>query len=95
MYIIDGIAYEQKQPLKVVGIKPLADHSLWLRFNNGESRLFDIKPLLNEPCYAPLKDIDTFFDAYIDYGVPVWCGGDIDIAPEFIYENSILYDSAV
>ena len=97
MYIIDGIAYagELKPPLKVIGIKPLADYSLWLRFNNGESRLFDFKPLLNEPCYAPLKDINAFFGVYIDFGVPVWFDGDIDISPEYVYENGVTVNTAV
>ena len=91
MYIVDGIAYagEPKTSVKVVGIKPLADYLLWLRFNNGESRVFDFKPLLEKPCYLPLKNTDVFRDVYIDYGVPIWCGGDVDIAPEYVYENSV------
>lgn len=97
MYIVDGIAYagEPKTPIKVVGIKALSDYQLWLRFSNGESKVFDFKPLLDSPCYIQLKDINVFRDVYIDYGVPVWCNGDIDIAPEYVYENSIAYDSAV
>lgn len=97
MYIVDGIAYagEPKTPVKVVGIKALSDYQLWLRFNNGESKVFDFKPLLDNPCYVQLKDLNTFHDVYIDYGVPVWCNGDIDIAPEYVYENSIVYDSVV
>jgi len=97
MYILDGIAYagEPKATIKVVGIKPMPNHMLWLRFSNGESRMFDFKPLLNEPCYEPLTNENVFRDVYIDYGVPVWCNGDIDIAPEYVYENSVIYDSAV
>ena len=68
MYIVDGIAYagELKTPVKVVEIKTLSDYNLWLRFNNGESRVFDFKPLLDNPCYIPLKDFDVFSDVYID-----------------------------
>lgn len=97
MYIVDGIAYagEPKTPIKVVGIKALPDYQLWLRFNNGESKVFDFKPLLDESCYIQLKDKNIFNDVYIDYGVPVWCNGDVDIAPEYVYEKSIAYDSAV
>ena len=97
MYIIDGIAYagKPKTPIKVVGIKVLTDYQLWLRFNNGECRIFDFKPLLDLPCYIQLKDRNIFSGVYIDYGVPVWSNGDIDIAPEYIYENSIAQDFAV
>lgn len=93
----NGIAYADKRDiaLKVTGIKPLTDHRLWLRFNNGESRIFDFTSLLERPCYSALKNDDIFRDVYIDYGVPVWCNGDIDISPEYVYENSILYNEAI
>ena len=91
MYIVDGIAYagDRKPVLRVTGVRPLNDFRLWTRFNNGESRIFDFKPLLKMPGYAPLSNIDTFKDVYIDYGVPVWNNGDIDIAPEYLYENGV------
>ena len=97
MYIIDGIAYagEQKQPVKVVGIKVMPEYKLWVRFNTGESRLFDFFSLLNDPCYTALKDKKLFSDVYIDYGVPSWDNGNIDISPEYIYNNSIPYEMAV
>ena len=41
------------------------------------------------PEFAPLADINIFKGVYIDYGVPVWNDGDIDIAPETLYEQSI------
>ena len=31
----------------------------------------------------------SFRGVYIDYGVTVWNDGDIDIAPEYLYENSV------
>lgn len=91
MYIENGIAYagEKALPLKVCGIRPLPDYKLWLRFSNGESRIFDCKPLLSLPAFAPLIDVELFKTVYIDYGVPVWCDGDIDISPEEVYEKSV------
>ncbi len=90
MYIIGGIAYagEPKPELKVCGIKPLDDFKLWLRFNNAEVRVFDFKPVLDRPAYTPLKNEATFKSVYIDYGVPCWNDGAIDISPEFLYEQS-------
>ncbi len=90
MYIINGIAYagEPKIELKVCGIKPLDDFKLWLRFNNSEIRIFDFKPMLDKPVFAPLKSEEAFKDVYIDYGVPTWADGDIDISPEFLYAQS-------
>jgi hypothetical protein len=97
MYISDGIAYagEQTPVVKVSGVRPLKDHKLWLRFNTGEARVFDFTPLLAQPVFAPLADPDVFNGVYIDYGVTVWNDGDIDIAPEFLYENSVSADADI
>lgn len=91
MYIQDGIAYagEQTKPVKVSGVRPLADHVLWVRFSTGEIKLFDFKPLLNAPAFRPLKDTEIWNGVYIDYGVTVWQDGDIDIAPEYLYEHGV------
>lgn len=32
---------------------------------------------------------NVFNSVYIDYGVPVWNDGDIDIAPEYLYKHGI------
>lgn len=89
MYIKDGIAYagELKPVLRISGVRPMDNYKLWVRFNNNEEKIFDFKPLLNSPAFAPLSDIEIFKGVYIDYGMPVWNNGDIDIAPEYLYEN--------
>lgn len=89
MYILDGIAYSGNRTpkLKVSGVRPMDNYLLWVRFNNGEAKVFDFKPLLEKSAFIPLKDIDVFKGVYIDYGIPVWNDGDIDISPEYLYEN--------
>ncbi len=96
MYIRNGIAYagEPKPPLKAVGIRPMQNFELWVRFNTGEAKIFDCKPLLDTPAYVPLRDAEIFRSVYIDYGIPVWNDGDIDIAPEYVYEHGRLAESA-
>lgn len=91
MFIENGIAYAgQKAPnLSVWGVRPLADYKLWVRFNTGEAKIFDFKPLLDKPAFAPLADENVFRSVYIDYGVAVWNDGEIDIAPEMLYENGV------
>ncbi|MDR2945195.1 MAG: DUF2442 domain-containing protein [Candidatus Adiutrix sp.] len=90
MFIIDGIAYagEASKMPEVVEVRPLNDYTLWLRFSTGEVKIFDVKPLLDRPVFAPLKDVGVFQSVYLDYGVTVWNDGNIDIAPETLYEKS-------
>lgn len=96
MYIVDGIAYagEQVPALKVCGVRPLRDHQLWLRFNTGEVRIADCSPLLDRPAFAPLSDMDVFRDVWLDYGAVLWAEGEIDIAPETLYEMSACVEHA-
>lgn len=91
MYIKDGIAYagEPKPPIKVCGVRPMKKCKLWLRFNTGEDKIFDITPLLHMPAFAPLSNWETFSSVYIDWGVVTWNDGEIDIAPELLYEESV------
>ena len=91
MYVINGIAYagEASVPIKISGVRAMDDYLLWIRFNTGEARVFDFKPLLDSPAFVPLADKAVFSDVYIDYGIPVWNDGDIDISPEYLYENSV------
>ena len=80
MYISNGIAYagEQEPVIKVCGV----------RFTTGETKVFFFFSLLKDAGFAPLKDEHTFAGVYIDYGVTVWNDGDIDIAPEYLYQHS-------
>jgi hypothetical protein len=36
-----------------------------------------------------LKDATVFKTVALDHGVPVWCGGEIDISPEKLYQDGI------
>ena len=49
MFIKDGIAYagEKTPAIKISGIRPMDDYLLWIRFNTGEAKVFDFKPMLN------------------------------------------------
>ena len=89
MYVIDGIAYagEKEKPIKVISVRAMGNYMLWLRFSTGEQKTFDFAPLLDSVGFLPLKDKALFNSVYVDYGVPVWNDGDIDIAPEYLYEN--------
>lgn len=90
MYIQDGIAYagEPEAVIQVCEARALPDWRLWLRFNTGEEKIFDFKPLLRRPAFAPLADEARFREVGVDYGTAVWRNGDIDIDPEWLYSAS-------
>jgi hypothetical protein len=96
MYIKDGIAYaDNPQPvLKVYGVRPMACHKLWVRFNTGEAKIVDFTPLLDQPAFLPLQDEKLFQSVYIDYGMTVWDDGKIDISPEILYDKGVLVDDS-
>lgn len=51
----------------IVDVIPNDDYTLTLNFGNGEQRLLDMKPMLNEETvFKPLCNIDTFKRVYLD-----------------------------
>lgn len=95
MYIVDGISYanDSHPQIKVCGVRPLSNYRLWLRFNDGTAKEFDFTPLLKEPAFQPLQDVSVFNQVYIDFGTVSWNDGEIDIGPDYLYNNGITVDS--
>ena len=80
--------------IKVVAVKPLNDQMMLLTFNNGEERLFDAT-ILNGPVYEGLREEDVFMSPVLDHGVVTWKDGEIDCAPEYMYDNSYEYAKVI
>ena len=74
--------------LDVVRVEAKSDYTLLLEFENGEKRVFDMAPLMNKKPFAHLKGSPLFTKASVDYGTVVW-PGNIDIAPETLYDRSL------
>ena len=72
----------------VYSVEAVADYGLLLTFNSGERRHFDMRPYLQYPVFRRLEKPAYFLLARVDYGTVVW-PGDIDIAPETLYDRSI------
>jgi hypothetical protein len=73
--------------LDVVSVEASADYKLRLQFENGEKRIFDMSPYMKKKPFVQLENSPLFTKAFIDYGTVVW-PGNIDIAPETLYEHS-------
>ena len=73
--------------LDVVKVDAKSDYTLFLEFENGEKRIFDMAPLMDNKPFLQLKGSPLFARAFVDYGTVVW-PGNIDIAPETLYDRS-------
>ena len=96
MYEINGIVYAGgfEENIKVTDATVTGDHALLLTFSTGEKRVFDAT-LLTGPVFEPLKDNAVFETFEISHGVITWVNGEIDCAPEYLYEHSYQYDEAI
>ena len=94
MYVVDGVAYagQPVQDISVDRVKPLSDLCMLVTFSTGETRLFDATVLLRGPVFGLLRDEAVFSNPDVVDGVCTWVDGDLDVAPEFMYENSFAYE---
>ena len=73
--------------LDVVNVEAKPNYKLLLVFENGEKRVFDMSPYMDKKPFVQLKGSPLFAKAFVDYGTVVW-PGNIDIAPETLYDRS-------
>ncbi|MBQ8954128.1 MAG: DUF2442 domain-containing protein [Clostridia bacterium] len=94
MYILNDVCYagELEDSIKVTEAKPLRGGMMLVTFSTGEKRLFDTT-LLKGSAFEPLKDEKIFNNPTLFHGVITWKNGEIDIAPEAVYEQSYAYES--
>ncbi len=74
----------------VVAAEPLDNRILRLTFNNGSVKTFDCKPLIkNQTVFNALQNEEVFREIALDGWTVTWQNGDIDIAPEYLYEKGV------
>ena len=73
--------------ISVISVRPLSEYQLLLTFENGEKKIFDMKPYLDKGIYKELKDENKFKTVRISFDSIEWCNN-ADIDPEFLYEKS-------
>jgi hypothetical protein len=95
MYIVNDICYagDKSDEIKIASAKALRGGILLVTFSSGEQKLFDTT-LLTGSAFEPLKTEDIFQKFSIFHGVLTWMNGEIDIAPETVYEMSYPYESS-
>jgi hypothetical protein len=77
--------------VEITNVFPVLPSMLIVEFDSGaEYRVIDISPYLSMPVFSPLNEPDFFRQAKVDpeVGTVIW-PGDIDIAPETLYLDSV------
>ena len=73
---------------RATAVEALEDYMILVTFDNGEKRIFDVKPYLDYPAYKELK-INALFKTVKIAGLSIeWIHGQ-DICPDELYFNSV------
>jgi hypothetical protein len=75
----------------VVGVAPNDDYTLTLTFNNGEVRIYDMKPWIGKGVFRELQNIGYFRCARVDrdgFGTVEW-PNEQDLCPDMLYRDSM------
>ncbi len=76
----------------VKSVKATEGHRLIIGFDNGEVRVFDMKPLLSLGRFSELTSQETFMKARVAFDTVEWENG-LDLDPEYLYEQSAPYEA--
>jgi len=71
----------------VKSVKAIEEHRLIIGFDNGEFRVFDMKPLLSLGRFCELTSQQEFMKAKVAFDTVEWDNG-LDLDPEYLYERS-------
>ena len=79
----------------VIKVKPLHDYCIEVLFEDGQLRIFDMKPYLEYPAFSSLISKNLFMKVHVAFGTVAW-NDEIDISPDTIYlsDRSSIHDCA-
>ena len=72
----------------VKDVKVVSDYKLYLKFENGIEKIFDMEPYLEYGIFKKLKDKKTFGTVRVCFDSIEW-ENSADIDPELLYEKGI------
>jgi hypothetical protein len=73
--------------MDVISVSPMPEFKLELRYQNGERRVFDCKPLMAMKPWNRIATKSVFDRVKTSHGTVSW-PGDIGVAPETLYLDS-------
>jgi hypothetical protein len=72
---------------RVILATPRDDYQLEITFGNGETGIYDCRPLLDFGVFTELKDIQYFRQVRVAHGTVAW-PHEQDICPDTLYMDS-------
>ncbi len=72
----------------VIRVLPKDDFYLELWFDDGAHRVFDMRPYLDRGVFVRLREPTQFKQAFVAFNTVCW-PGEIDMAPETLYDRSV------
>lgn len=72
---------------RVINVIPKDNFQLFLEFNNGEKKLYDMNKHLDFGVFQELKNINYFKKAKVQFGTVSWPNNQ-DICPDTLYLDS-------
>ena len=79
---------KRKMNPRVCGVRAGENFTLVVAFENGEERVFDVKPYLSTGVFRALRGPQAFATVRVFMGSVVWAGGQ-DLCPDTLYEESV------
>lgn len=75
---------------KITSVKPNEDFTLLLNFDNGEQRIFDVKPLLEKGgVFIPFREYSNFSRVYLDDCNAVSWDIDPNVDSDIVWNNKV------
>ena len=72
----------------IVKVTPVEGFSLVVIFDNGQTRILDMKPFLDFGVFRQIKKTEEFNRVHVAFDTVEWdCGVDLD--PEFVMTKSL------
>jgi hypothetical protein len=75
---------------RVKEVEPLDNFKLHLVFENGEERIFDVRPYLEKGIFTELKAMNLFNSVRVNDGTVQWAN-EADFCPDMLFEDSVPY----
>jgi len=78
----------------------IEEYRINLKFKNGKTGIVNLAEYISTgEVFKPLQSLEDFKKFSVDYGTLTWNNGEIDIAPETLYEKAtaekIVFDKNV